>query len=174
MAPLTGSPYVVTVTPLILPWLAVTVMPCAGLTLALPLAGVMDSAAWPAGAVLLAPDPACGLEDVPPPPPAEHAVAARPRTQPTAASAPQRGRPVRLHLAARRAVAGEGPLPFTSGPPAGKDGLCLKRTGSLLGSRCGRGFAVAGVGPTGVVPRRAVRRSRRDAGAVAPGAAAQA
>src|SRR5215472_9164110 len=112
MVPLTGSSDVVTVTPLILPWAAVTVMPCAGLTLALPLAGRMDSIAWPAGAVLPAPDPACCLEDVPPPP--EHAVAASPRTQPVAARATRRGRPRRVCLAGRRAIAGEGPLPFTS------------------------------------------------------------
>src|SRR5215469_9785015 len=107
MVPLTGSPDVVTVTPLILPWVAVTVMPRAGLTLALPLAGVMDSIAWPAGAVLPAPDPAFGAEDVPPPP--EHAAAARPRMQPIAARATHRGRARRVCLAGRRAVAGEGP-----------------------------------------------------------------
>src|SRR5215469_7653933 len=174
MVPLTGSPDVVTVTPLILPWAAVTVMPRAGLTLELPLAGVMDSIAWPAGAVLPAPDPACGPEDMPPPPPPEHAAAARPRMQPIAARATQRGRPRQVCPAGRRPVAGEGPRPFTSGPPAGKDGSCVTRLGSLLGSRRGGRIAIAGVGATGVVPRRTLRRARRDAGPVAPGAAAQA
>src|SRR5262249_52387919 len=98
MDPLTGSPDVVTVTPLILPRAALPGGPGAGLALARPLAGVVDGVAWSAAAAFLAPDPACGPEDVPPPPPPEHAVAASPRTQPIAARATQRGRPRRVCL----------------------------------------------------------------------------
>src|SRR5262249_60543325 len=114
---------------LTLPGAAVPVSPGAGGTWAPPLAGVRDSIAGSAGPALLAPDPACGPEDVPPPPPPEHAVAASPRTQPIAARATQRGRPRRVCLAGRRAGAGGGPCPSTSGPPAGNRRPVRKTTG---------------------------------------------
>src|SRR5262249_61913043 len=68
---------------------------------------------------------------------------------------------------------GGGSRPRRALPPE-KDGSCVNRLGSLLGSRWGRWLPIAGVGAAGVVPRRVVRRARRDAGPVAPGAAAQA
>src|SRR5260370_3149934 len=100
-------------------------MPCLGLMLVLPMAGVMDSAPPPAAAFVaagLAFEAAPVLLVLVLPPPAQ-AVVTSARTQPSAAPASQRCRRCqsrsgrRCRRALEDTAEGEGPCPATSGPP---------------------------------------------------------